>query len=106
MHDFFETGKGVASAMPQAAIKELSFRADFSRRGICFRPRSSQRYHSVQRCVVSFPKLPRLYPLEAQDLEAEYRRMADDAEHEREALEWCEGLIADATDISDSWVVS
>jgi len=46
--------------------------------------------------------LPRFHPLEAQDLEAGYRRMADDAEHAREAQEWCEGLIADATDASDS----
>jgi hypothetical protein len=26
-----------------------------------------------------------------------YRRMAKDAEHEREAEEWCEALIGDAT---------
>jgi hypothetical protein len=30
-------------------------------------------------------------------LEEGYRRMADDAAHEREAEEWCEGPIGDAT---------
>jgi hypothetical protein len=29
-------------------------------------------------------------------LEEEYRRMAADAEQEREAKEWCEALIGDA----------
>ena len=29
-----------------------------------------------------------------------YLRMARDAEHEREAEEWCEALIGDATDAS------
>jgi len=30
----------------------------------------------------------------------EYLRMARDAEHEREAEEWCEALIGDAIDVS------
>jgi hypothetical protein len=30
------------------------------------------------------------------DLEAGYRAMAADEEHEREALEWIEGVVADA----------
>jgi len=51
---------------------------------------------------VNRPELHRFDLLDAKDLEEWYRRMADDAEHEREALEWCEGLIADATDASDS----
>jgi hypothetical protein len=34
---------------------------------------------------------------ESPDLEAGYRSMAFDAEREREALEWSEGLIGDAT---------
>lgn len=29
-------------------------------------------------------------------MEEAYREMADDAEHEREAEEWCEALIGDA----------
>jgi hypothetical protein len=32
------------------------------------------------------------------DLEEAYRAMAADAEHEREALEWIEGLIEDVAD--------
>jgi hypothetical protein len=32
-----------------------------------------------------------------EEKEDAYRRMAKDAEHEREAEEWCEALIADAT---------
>ena len=35
---------------------------------------------------------------EEKRLEEGYRRMAADAEHEREAEEWCEALIGDATD--------
>ncbi len=31
------------------------------------------------------------------DMEAAYREMAADQKREREALEWCEGLIADAS---------
>lgn len=31
------------------------------------------------------------------DLLPGYREMANDREHEDEALEWCEGLIGDAT---------
>jgi hypothetical protein len=34
------------------------------------------------------------------DLEEGYRAMAADEEHEREALEWIEGVIADADDES------
>jgi hypothetical protein len=33
---------------------------------------------------------------EQKRLEEEYREMAADAEHEREALEWCEALVGDA----------
>ncbi|HYZ26890.1 MAG TPA: hypothetical protein VE597_08270 [Geminicoccaceae bacterium] len=32
------------------------------------------------------------------DLEAGYRAMAADEEHEREALEWIEGVVADVAD--------
>lgn len=32
------------------------------------------------------------------DLEDAYRAMAADAEHEREALEWIEGLVGDVAD--------
>ena len=32
------------------------------------------------------------------EMEDAYRRIAKDAEHEREAEEWCEALIGDATD--------
>jgi predicted CopG family antitoxin len=32
------------------------------------------------------------------DLEAGYRAMAADEEHEREALEWIEGMVADIAD--------
>jgi hypothetical protein len=31
-------------------------------------------------------------------LEAEYRAMAADEEHEREALEWIEGVVSDVAD--------
>lgn len=33
----------------------------------------------------------------AQDMEASYREMAADQERERDALEWSEGVIADAS---------
>jgi hypothetical protein len=33
---------------------------------------------------------------EQEDMEDEYRRMAGDAEHEREAAEWSEALSGDA----------
>jgi len=32
------------------------------------------------------------------DLEMGYREIAEDAEHEREAQEWCEGFVGDAFD--------
>ena len=32
------------------------------------------------------------------EMEDAYRRMSEDAEHEREAEEWCEALTGDATD--------
>lgn len=32
-------------------------------------------------------------------MEEAYRRMAEDAEHECEAKEWCEALVGDAIDI-------
>jgi len=31
-----------------------------------------------------------------------YREMAGDAEHEREAAEWCEALVGDASETADS----
>jgi len=38
---------------------------------------------------------------------ASYREMATDQEHEAEALEWCEGLIRDATrQECDGWWAS
>ena len=39
---------------------------------------------------------PHVVPL---DIEAAYREMAADRECEQEALEWCEGLISDATPV-------
>ena len=33
--------------------------------------------------------------LKEKQLEASYREMATDVEREKEAMEWCEGLIAD-----------
>ena len=36
------------------------------------------------------------------DLETQYRDMASDATHEREAEEWIEGLIADAFEESET----
>jgi hypothetical protein len=33
------------------------------------------------------------------DLNADYPAMAADAEREREALEWCNGLIGDAAEL-------
>jgi hypothetical protein len=36
--------------------------------------------------------------VEDKEMGEAYRRMANDAEHEREAQEWCEALIGDATD--------
>jgi len=53
------------------------------------------------RCVVKLRELPKFHP-EATELQGGYRRMADDSEQEREAQEWCEALIADATDNSGS----
>ena len=35
-------------------------------------------------------------------LEEGYREMASDAEHEREAKEWCEALIGDSSETADS----
>ncbi len=33
------------------------------------------------------------------DLSTDYQSMAADAEREKEALEWCNGLIGDAADL-------
>lgn len=44
------------------------------------------------------PEFPEFHALEEKRLEEDYRRMANDAEHEREAEEWCEGLIGDVAD--------
>lgn len=41
-------------------------------------------------------ELPEFHELEERRLEDQYRCMAADAEHEREAEEWCEALIGDA----------
>jgi hypothetical protein len=41
-------------------------------------------------------KFDKLYSVSDSELEEKYREMAADAEHEREATEWCEGLIGDA----------
>jgi hypothetical protein len=41
-------------------------------------------------------ELPESPDQEEKRLEDEYRRMAADAEHEREAEEWSEALIGDA----------
>jgi hypothetical protein len=35
-------------------------------------------------------------------LEKGYREMANDREHEREAAEWCEALMADSIETADS----
>jgi hypothetical protein len=35
-------------------------------------------------------------------LEEGYREMARDAEHERDAAEWCEALIGDSSETTDS----
>jgi hypothetical protein len=51
---------------------------------------------------VTPPQLHGFHPAESTDLEEGYRRMAEDSEQEREAGEWCEAFMADATDISDS----
>ena len=51
---------------------------------------------------MSRPELHGFHLLDAKNLERGYRRMADDSEHEREAQEWCEALIADATNTSES----
>jgi hypothetical protein len=44
------------------------------------------------------PELPKFPSQKEKRLEDEYRRMAADANHEREANEWCEGLIGDVAD--------
>lgn len=41
---------------------------------------------------------PHVVKLDAEDLEAGYRAMAADEEHEAEALEWSEALIGDANE--------
>lgn len=38
----------------------------------------------------------------AKRLEEGYREMASDAEHEREATEWCDALIGDSCETADS----
>jgi hypothetical protein len=43
-------------------------------------------------------ELPESQGPDEKRLEEEYRRMAADAEHEREAREWCEALIGDVTE--------
>ncbi|MBA2519323.1 MAG: hypothetical protein H0V24_06635 [Chloroflexia bacterium] len=40
---------------------------------------------------------PHLFTFNADDLEADYREMAADEDREREAAEWADGLIADAS---------
>jgi hypothetical protein len=37
-------------------------------------------------------------PLSAEALEAGYKAMAADADHEQDALEWCNAIIGDCTD--------
>jgi len=36
-------------------------------------------------------------------LEEGYRDMASDAEHEREATEWCDALIGDSSETAREW---
>lgn len=42
------------------------------------------------------------YPVDTDDLEKAYRDMAADADREREAQEWSEGLIRDACQVTDA----
>ena len=37
-------------------------------------------------------------------LEEGYREMAMDAEHEREAAEWCEALISNSSETAREWL--
>jgi len=39
-------------------------------------------------------------------LEKGYREIASDAEHEREAAEWCEALVGDSSETADSSLCS
>jgi hypothetical protein len=54
-----------------------------------------------ERYVVRRSEFHKFRRLKEPDLENGYRHMADDSERERAAEEWCEALIADATDIGD-----
>jgi hypothetical protein len=47
---------------------------------------------------VRLPEPDEFGSIEDKELEDAYRQMANDAEHEREAEEWCEALIGDAAD--------
>jgi hypothetical protein len=49
----------------------------------------------AEMCVMGFPESDEFASIEDRQMEA-YREMARDAEHEREAQEWCEALIGDA----------
>lgn len=44
------------------------------------------------------PDSDTLPPADDTELEEAYREMAAEAEHEREAEEWCEALIGDLTE--------
>jgi hypothetical protein len=48
--------------------------------------------------TVRLPDSDEFAPPDDTELEEAYREMAADAEHEREAEEWCEALIGDATE--------
>jgi hypothetical protein len=48
--------------------------------------------------ALKLPESDEFASVDDKELEEAYRRMANDAEHEREAQEWCEALIGDATD--------
>jgi hypothetical protein len=47
-------------------------------------------------CAVRLPDSDEFAATDDAQLEAAYREMAADAEHEREAEEWCEALVGDA----------
>jgi len=49
-------------------------------------------------CAVRLPDSDEFAPADDTKLEEAYREMAADAEHEREAEEWCAGLIGDVAD--------
>jgi hypothetical protein len=54
---------------------------------------SRQSAEGSRQLAASWPREPAVRDAK---LLAGYREMADDQEHEAEALEWCEGLIGDA----------